>query len=221
MRLGLRDPISETRVDTPGTLLHVLMLAPSRQVSIGVDLASRSFVRLFHPHPTDVRTAPRFGDVAVGRVGLAAEDAHMDSPEVVQMSTPLQAVGKMKPRQIERLLEPLQQQPGTPLFGCEGPAIPMWALPTTSSITLIEPQHDISLQTGSSGVTASFRWRGYTYRLPVEDRRVLARLDWLPPQPVQGRPLAELIGFFPSRLLIGLTAPQHGYCYKAVSALMR
>jgi hypothetical protein len=197
-------------------------------MTIGVDLASTAFVRLHHPEPRSHASAPRFGDVAVGRVDAANEDRSFNdpvpglvtAPDSVHLGASMKTVGRMRNRQLDRLLSPLQLPAGSPLFGCEGPAIPMWALASTPSVSLVEPEDDISIVTGRAGVVARFRWRGYTYELPIDDRRLLARLDWLPEQPVKGRSLAELIGFFPSRALLALGEPQQGYCYKSVAALL-
>jgi hypothetical protein len=99
--------------------------------------------------------------------------------------------------------------------------LPMWSVNTVPAISLLEPQSDVAITMTQTGAAVQFGWRGYTYQLPVEDRRVLRRLDWLPNSPVRGRALAEVIGFFPSRLLLGLSEPTNGYCYKTAVALLR
>jgi hypothetical protein len=220
MRLALRQTISESRPTAPGSLIHVLILSPSRSVTVGVDLGSGAFVRMVHEAPKDSQNAPRYGDVAVGR--LSSQDDGFALPnEDVFLGQPLKTVGHMRPRQLEKTLQPLHHPDGKPLFGCEGPALPMWSVNTVPAIALIEPKTDLAVTMTESGAAVRFGWRGYTYQMPLEDRRVLRRLDWLPNSPVGGRALAEVIGFFPNRLLLGLSEPVNGYCYKTAVALLR
>jgi hypothetical protein len=218
MRVATQRP----RTETPGTAMHVLVLSPSPTRTIGVDLASGAFVRMDHPAPQGDRAklAPRWRDVAIGRVG---EGMHADLPtprEAVALQHPLRTVGKMSTRKTDRILRPLQHNPGRALLGCEGPAIPIWALGTTPAVTIVEPDGGLYLDVGATGVWAMFGWKGYTHRVRVEDRRVMARLDWFPPTPVSASGLGTTLGFIPRRMLMTYTDPIQGYCYKTVTALL-
>jgi hypothetical protein len=223
MRSALKPPRLEARSSTPGATLHVLVLAPSRELTYGVDLGSGAFVKMHHERPYRTEEAPRYGDVAVGQ--LAATDANPPEAlpaEDVVLQSPLRTVGRMKPRHIEKTLQPLHHLSGRPLFGCEGPALPMWSVGrTTNGVTLVEPESDLAVTVTERGTTVRFRWRNHTYQLPLEDHRVNRRLDWLPDSPATGRALARVIGFFPSRVLLSLTEPVNGYCYKTAVALLR
>jgi hypothetical protein len=223
MRLALRPAIGEARPIQPGSAMHVLVLCPSRHQTVVVDLGSGSFVRMTHDAPRDSRSAPRYGDVAVGRL---SGDVDLADPLTLPtadapLAYPLKKVGQMKPRQIEKTLLPLVHPVGKPLFGCEGPALPMWSVGSVPAISLVEPETDVTVTMTTAGLCVRFGWRGYNYQMPLEDRRVLRRLDWLPNSPVKGRALAEVIGFFPSRMLLGLGEPINGYCYKTAVALLR
>jgi hypothetical protein len=220
MRLAMRPPRGEALPVVPGSAVHVLVLAPSRTLTVGVDLGSGAFVRMTHEPPKESNLAPRYGDVATGRMGVAA-DNEVRPTEHVSLLNPLRTVGRMKPRQIEKVLAPLVHPVGKPLFGCEGPALPMWSVGSIPVLGLIEPESDLAITVTDRGVAVRFGWRGYTYQLPVEDRRILRRLDWLPKSPVAGRALAEVVGFYPSRVLLGLSEPVNGYCYKTALALLR
>jgi hypothetical protein len=220
MRLAIRPPRGEALPVEPGSSVHVLVLAPSRTVTVGVDLGSGAFVRMMHEPPAEPKLAPRYGDVALGRVGTPS-DTEVRPTEHINLMTPLRTVGRMKSRQIEKTLTPLVHPTGKPLFGCEGPALPMWSLGTVPVVGLIESESDLAVTVTNQGVAVRFGWRGYTYQLPLEDRRILRRLDWLPNSPVKGRALAEVVGFFPSRLLLGLSEPVNGYCYKTALAFLR
>jgi hypothetical protein len=202
--------------------MHVLVLAPSQHLTYGVDLGSGAFVRMHHDVPAHRELAPRYGDVALGRIGLDPDADGAQPPEDTVLHAPLRRVGHMSPRQIDKTLVPLQHRSGRPLFGCEGPALPMWAVgSTTSAVSLVEPESDLAVTVTDRGTTVRFRWRAYTYQLPVNDARVNKRLDWLPDSPVAGRPLARVMGFYPRRLLLSLSEPMNGYCYKTAVALLR
>ena len=223
MRSALKPPRGEARPNIPGAAMHVLVLAPSKHLTYGVDLGSGAFVRMHHDQPTRSHDAPRYGDVAIGQLGVDPDAAVGTRPaEDVLLQAPLRRVGLMKQRQIDKTLVPLQHRTGRPLFGCEGPALPMWGVDsTTCAVSLVEPESDLAITVAQQGTTVRFRWRQYTYQLPVNDARVNRRLDWLPDSPVTGRPLAQVMGFYPRRLLLALSEPDNGYCYKTAVALLR
>jgi hypothetical protein len=223
MRSALKPPRGEARPNVPGAAMHVLVLAPSQRLTYGVDLGSGAFVRMHHAAPTHRDTAPRYGDVAIGQIGEDPDAAAGAQPsEDTMLQVPLRRVGHMTPRQIDKTLAPLHHRTGRPLFGCEGPALPMWAVDqTTSGVSLIEPESDLAVTVTDQGTAVRFRWRAYTYQLPVDDSRVNKRLDWLPDSPVGGRALAHVMGFYPRRLLLALSEPSNGYCYKTAVALLR
>jgi hypothetical protein len=220
MRVALRPTWSEARPTASGSAMHLLVLCPSRNLTYGVDLASGAFLRIHHPAPIELAKAPRQYDVATTRV---ADDGSLvlSSPEDLVASNSPRTVGHMRPRQVERILSLLHHPEGQPLFGGEGPSVPLWSLDNRPSVSLVQPNSDLAVRATEQGLMAQFRWRGYTYSLPVEDRRLLSRMDWFPENPVQGRALAEVLGFFPSRLLLSLSEPVNGYCYKQAVGLLR
>ncbi len=202
--------------------MHVLVLDPSPDRTVGVDLASGAFVRMDHPAPTGaaIQEAPRCFDVAIGLVG---ESAYPDLPvprEQVTLERPLRKVGRMSRRKAERYLRLLEHNPGRAILGCEGPAVPIWALGTAPGVTIIRPAGHLYLDVSHHGVSALFEWHGYTHRVRVDDRRVMSRLDWFPPTPVEAHRLGNALGFVPKRMLLTLSDPIKGYCYKTVAALL-
>ncbi len=203
--------------------MHVLVLAPSPTRTLGVDLASGAFVRMDHPAPRGerVKTAPREFDVAVARVGTRPENETAIHRESVVLDQPLSTVGRMSKRKVERILRPLQHVPGSSLLGCEGPAVPMWDLETLPGVAIVRPEGDMFIDVNENGVWAMFNWKRHTHRVRVEDRRLFSRLDWFPETPVAANKLGPALGFVPRRLVLSFTDPVNGYCYKAVSALLR
>ena len=215
------------RTSVPGSVIHVLVLAPLRAATVGVDLASGAFVRMSHSPPTprhDQRPAPplRAFDVAASRVAHMDElDLPPEHPEVLMVANAPQRVGRMSHRQADRYLRPLIQPRHLPLLGFRGPSTPFWTIDKDRpSVTLVVPETEPAVAMRPNGVRCSFRWHGHIHDVPVEDARVLRRLDWFPENPVRGEALASVIGFRPGRLLLTLSGPVGGHCYKVASGLL-
>lgn len=203
--------------------MHVLVLAPSPHHTVGVDLASGAFVRMDHPAPAGIalQTAPRWFDVAVGRVGERdSRDGLVSHRESVTLDRPLNKVGRMSERKADRFLRALHHIPGSSILGSEGPALPMWAIGTTPGVAIVRPEGRLFLDVNESGVWAIFGWKRHTHRVRIEDRRVLARLDWFPSNPVLADNLGPTLGFVPKRLLVCYGEPVNGYCYKTAVSLL-
>ena len=218
----MRSALARQRTSTPGSVIHVLVLAPRRATTVGVDLASGAFVRLSHSDQPDSARPLRPHDVAACRVALVDElDLPREHPEAVVVASAPQRVGRMHSRQIDRYLRGLVQPRHLPVLGFCGPSTPFWTIDKDRpSVALVVPENEPAIAMRSNGVRCSFRWHGHTHDVPVDDPRVLRRLDWFPHNPVRGDALATVLGFRPARLLLTLSTPINGHCYKVVSSLL-
>ena len=155
-----------------------------------------------------------------------AEDPQRDDlaqPEAATAAGLPRQVGTLRGRRVRRLLERLAAPPDGPLLGFAGPAAPYWefrgARPSTA---LIEPTRGPQLiRRPSDGSTwVRFGWEREDVWLPVEDRHAARALDAARRQRLSGKDLATALGFEPQYLLVSLTRPRDGHCYKVCSAVL-
>jgi hypothetical protein len=205
------------RVAEAGAQLDLLVLASEPSGSIGVDLASGAFVRARHPvtagrvlRPFSVAT----GELALGDMFDAAQ------PELAELTGPPLPSDRMHPRKADRWLRPLLHPPRPPLLGLTGNAIPYWTLEgDRPSVSLVEPE-EIGVARAPGGYVCRFIWQSTFHELFLRDRRLLAALESRQVQRCGERQVHQLLGHAPDRLLIALTAPIQGYCYKAVMGVL-
>lgn len=222
----------------PGTALHVLVLSARRNDTVGIDLASGAFVRMSHPEAASLQRPrseevdapgprrqlprPRIFDVVTGRMAAVDDlDLPPEHPEAMLLTAAPIVVGRARGRQLDRYLRPVLHPRNQPLLGFYGPATPFWTIDhDRPSVGLVAPETEPAVRATPSGVRCSFRWQGHVQEIPVDDPRVHARLDWFPENPLRGRALADVMGFRPGLVLLTLSAPINGHCYKVASALL-
>jgi hypothetical protein len=205
------------RVAEAGARLQLLVLASEPNGSIGVDLASGAFVRARHPVVAG-RTLRPFsiagGELAMSDMFDAAQ------PELTELTGPLRPSARLHPRKAERWLRPLLHPPRPPLLGLTGNTIPYWTLEgDRPSVSLVEPD-EIGIARAPGGYVCRFVWQHTFHELFLRDRRLLAALESRQVQRCGERQVGQFLGHAPDRLLVALTAPIQGYCYKAVMAVL-
>lgn len=137
--------------------------------------------------------------VARARVAGDQSDADPVRPEEVTLDSPPRPVGHAGRRQAARMLRPVLHPAGEQLLGFAGPAVPYWTLDgTRPSVAVVAPFPAPVI----AGGQCRFRWRNMAHVLP------------LLPQAIETRPP------HPRRLVVTLSAPRQGYCYKVVAALL-
>lgn len=137
--------------------------------------------------------------IARARVAVDQSDADPVRPEEVTLDAPPRPLGPATRRRAERLLRAVLHPSDEHLLGIAGPATPYWALDgNRPSIAVVAP----SAAPVVSGSLCRFRWRNLVHALPVL------------PQALATRPA------HPRRLVVTLSAPRRGYCYKVVVALL-
>jgi hypothetical protein len=197
-----------------------------------VELDSGAFVRLRVDG-----VAP--GDPDEGNAGLGArllpfdvvdavwaEDPQRDDmaqPEAVTTHGPPALVGTWRGRQVRRLFKALVAPPSPRLLGFPGAAAPYWEFHGMQpSVALVEPSRGPMLlrRQADDLVWARFGWPGSDNWLPVEDRRALAGVRSSGWDRLSGRSLASVLGFHPQYLLVTVSRPRQGHCYKTVAAIL-
>jgi len=205
------------RVAEAGAQLDLLVLASEPSGSIGVDLASGAFVRARHPVSNGRILRPfsvASGELAPGDMFDAAQ------PELAELTGPLRPANRLNPRKAERWLRPLLHPPRPPLLGLTGNAIPYWTLEgDRPSVSLVEPD-EVGAARAPGGYVCRFMWEHTFHELFLRDPRLLAALESRRVQSCGERQIRNLLGHAPDRLLVALTAPIQGYCYKAVMGVL-
>jgi hypothetical protein len=200
-----------------------LVLAYGPEDIAAVELRSGAFVRL----RVDGGMEEQDGLLAFDVVDATwAEDPQRDDlaqPEAVSLSGPPVLVGSLRGRRARRLLKSLVAPPAQHLLGFAGSAAPYWEFHgMRPSVALVAPSRGPLLfrRRGDDSVWARFGWPGSDHWLPVEDRRALACLWASGRDRLSGRGLTGALGFRPSYLLITVSRPRQGHCYKTVAALL-
>jgi hypothetical protein len=205
------------RVAEAGAQLEFLVLASDPRGCIGVDLASGAFVRAHHP--VDERRFLKPFAVACGQLAPADMDDAAE-PERAELIGPPRPTARIHPRQAERWLRPLLHPPRLPLLGLAGNAIPYWTLQgDRPSVALIEP-NQVGVARSGAGYVCRFVWLDTFHELFLRDRRLTNALTRRQIERCGGRGLHAMLGHAPDRLLVALTPPVQGYCYKAVMAVL-
>ena len=181
---------------TAATEIELLVLAAWARGSVAVDLTTGALVRARWPDD-----GPPLAPLAVARAPLAPDQGAEDParPEAVELATAPRPVGHLAPRRAERWLRPLLHPPRKHLLGFPGPAAPYWTLGgDRPSVALVAPRTRPVLRQGR----CVFAWNNVVHALPL----LPCALAWRPDQP--------------RRVLVTLTGPRRGRCYKVVAALL-
>ncbi len=155
-----------------------------------------------------------------------ADDPQRDDlaqPEAVSVSGQPLVVGRLRGRRARGLLKGLVAPPAQQLLGFAGSAAPYWEFHgMRPSVALVVPSRGPLLfrRRADGSVWTRFGWPRIDQWLPVEDRRAVACL-WASGQDrLSGRALSTSLGFRPHYLLVAVSRPRQGHCYKTVTALL-
>ncbi len=207
------------RVAVAGAQLRMLVLAADVGGCVGVDMESGAFVRAMFRGAADDHLAPF--DVAVGEITEPPRPVDQSRPESVALAAPPRRTGSITPRRAERWLEPLRHPRRGSLLGFSGRAVPYWTLAgDRPSLTLVELAAGPQVRRGPFGYECRFIWQGARHQLPLLDHRALARLDEVGWPRYSARDVHHLLGHRVRHLLVVLTPPHQGYCYKVVASLL-
>ncbi len=206
-----------------GTDLHLLVLSCTDDDTTAVDLSSGALIRLRVPWPEG--HAPDLAAFELVEATLARDPERDDlaQPEAANAADLPRQVGTLRGRRVRRLLARLAAPPDGPLLGFPGPSAPDWefrgARPSTA---LVEPTRGPQLlRRPTDGSTwVRFGWERDDVWLPVEDRHAVRALDAARRERLSGKDLATALGFDPQYLLVSLTPPRDGHCYKVCSAVL-
>ena len=200
-----------------------MVLACTVEDTTAVDLGSGAVVRL------------RIGWDAPGGPGLEpfdvvdvewADDPEQDDlaqPEAVTVRGIPAALGKVRGRRARRVLRSVVIRAEPHLLGFPGTSAPYWEFRgMRPSVAVVVPSRGPVLfrRRQDDTVWARFGWPRSDNWLPVEDRRAIAALERARRDRLSGKDLDGALGFRPQFLVVALSRPREGHCYKIVASLL-
>jgi hypothetical protein len=199
------------------------VLSSGEEDTVAVDLSTGALVRLRiewgEDHPGDLVPF----DVVDA---IWADDPERDDlaqPEAVTLAGPPRTVGTLRGRKARRVLRHLVAPSDQHLLGFPGSSAPYWEFHgMRPSVALVVPARGPQLfrRQADDSVWARFGWTRSDNWLPVEDRRAVAALWTARRERVSGKELSSALGFKPHFLVVALSKPREGYCYKTVAAIL-
>lgn len=182
-----------------GVELSLLVLSVSSLGLTAVDLASGAFVRTGADQLGELDLRPY--DVVAARLASGAEPLDPTQPEAVTLAEPPTPVRRLPARRADRWLRPLLHPERSHLLGFAGPSIPFWELDgRRPSVALLATPAKVAF--GDDGLLrCRFLWLSLVHELPV----AAARASSLPGGG--------------SRVVVALTPPAGGHCYKVVAGI--
>jgi hypothetical protein len=223
-RLVRRSARRRHRVPTAGgSTLHLLVLSSTLEDTTVVDLATRTVLRVRVPWPDGYE--PDISTFDVVEVTLADDPERDDlaQPEATTVADLPRHVGTLRGRHVRKLLRRMVATPDGPLLGFPGASAPYWEFRGfRPSVALIEPTRSPQLirRSADGSTWVRFGWDREDVWLPVEDRRAARALDAARRERLSGKSLASALGFEPQYLLVTVSPPRDGHCYKVCAAVL-
>jgi hypothetical protein len=197
--------------------MELLVLASGRRSTVGVDLASGTLLRSHHPAVS--RRLDQFSVICATVSSWQQE--RPEQPEAIDFLHAPELTGRLVGWKADRFVRPLIHPTGRYLMGSQGQSVPCWMLDgDRPSVSIVEPETPLTIVVSERGVRARFGWNNHWVEAPVEDAQVLSRLDWLPHNPLSGRPLIAALGFRPDRMVMAWSRPKNGHCYRVIAGLL-
>lgn len=184
------------RTSLAGVEAQLLVLAGGQRWCAAIHLETGALVSARWDQPAEA-----LEPLVVARARLADDQADADPvrPEEVALADPPRPVGRASRRRADKLLRPVLHPSSEHLLGFAGPAAPYWTLTgARPSVAVVSPHRPPVVLGGS----CRFHWRNVAHSLPLLPQALATR----PPRPRQ--------------LVVTLSAPRQGLCYKVVAALL-
>jgi hypothetical protein len=188
-----------------------------------LDLGTRALIRLRVDAYGGPRQELKAFDLVDAEIAADPERDDLAHPEAVTISGYPEVVGTAPKRQARRYLRALVAPNERNLLGFPGSAAPYWEFRgMRPSVAVVAPALGPLLFRRQTDDTtwARFGWARNDNWLPVEDPMATQCLWSTGKDRLTGKDLAAALGFRPRYLLVALTPPRAGHCYKTVLALL-
>lgn len=207
-------------VDGPGSVARLLVLAAVGDECAAAELSTGAFVRArwgaWGEMPVKVY------DVVECEGAAREELPDPVRPETVHLASPPRLVGRLPRRKVRRFLDRIVSPGDQPLLGFPGPSTPYWAMTGIDpSLALVKVDGGLTLMRDSeSDIRARFRSSSTTHVLPVADPRLAELMAACGDSYLHGRSLEEALGQRPGYVLVAVSPPRAGHCYKVLAAVL-
>jgi hypothetical protein len=188
-----------------------------------VDMGTGAIVRLRTHEPESTESTLSAFDLIDTTWAKNPERDDLAQPEAVSVDGPPDPVGTLRGSRARRVLRRLVAPAEQNLLGFAGASAPYWEFAgMRPSVALVVPSRGPLLfrRRSDRSVWARFGWPRSDNWLPVEDRRSIAVLWASRRDRLAGKDLAKALGFKPHFVVVTLSKPRDGYCYKTVSAIL-
>src|SRR5580698_2124283 len=223
-RLLRRSARRREKIPTSGgSTLHLLVLASTSEDTTVVDMATRTVMRVRVPWPENHDPDITAFDVVEVTLAQDPERDDLAQPEDTTAADLPRHVGTLRGRHLRKLLRRMVASPEGPLLGFPGPSAPYWEFRGfRPSVALIEPTRRPQLirRNSDQSTWVRFGWDREDVWLPVEDPHAARALDAARRERLSGKALAAALGFDPQYLLVTVSPPRDGHCYKVCAAVL-
>jgi len=214
-----------------------MVLASGPDDLAAVELASGAMVRLRTPDGPDSpeppgstaetkradQSAVKPFDLIEAEVAFDPERDDLAQPEAITLAGHPERIGAARKRWARRRIRSLIAPAERHLLGFAGSAAPYWEFRgMRPSLALVAPTIGPLLfrRRADDSMWVRFGWSRSDNWLPVEDPRAIECLWAAGRDRLTGKELAAALGFRPRYLLVALSPPRDGHCYKTVLALL-
>jgi hypothetical protein len=178
-------------------------------------------LRLTNLRPDSTELKPF--DLVDAELATDPERDDLAQPEAITLAGFPEHVGTAPKRWARRRLRALVAPTERHLLGFAGSAAPYWEFRgMRPSLALVTPSLGPLLfrRKTDDSTWVRFGWSRNDNWLPVEDPRATACLWSTGRDRLTGKDLASALGFRPRYLLVALTPPRAGHCYKTIVGLL-
>jgi hypothetical protein len=155
-----------------------------------------------------------------------ADDPERDDlaqPEAVTVAGVPSTLGSAQGRRARGVLRSVVVPTPQHLLGFPGSSAPYWEFHGRQpSVAVVVPSRGpvVFRRREDDTLWARFGWPRSDNWLPLQDRRAAAALEAARRDRLSGKDLESALGFRPHFLVVALSRPRDGYCYKTVVALL-
>lgn len=208
-----RHPAFRSPLAPAGARVRLLLLAPGDGEAACIDLDTGGL--LWATWDIESSTVVPIGlkpmDVVTARTVKNPTPPDPSRPETVQLNEAPVALGRLRGRRAQKLLTPLEHPDSNQLLGFAGPAVPYWTLVGDHpSMTIVKPNGEIVVAESVDSLVVRFRFNGMLHELPCTDPAAMEAIEKRGGHALRAK----------RRILITLSPPYIGHCYKVVPALL-
>jgi hypothetical protein len=200
-----------------------MVLACTDEDTTAVDLATGAVVRLRIEWGDGREPGVEPFDVVDVEWADDPERDDLAQPEAVTVAGVPSTLGSVKGRRARAVLRSVVVPTPQHLLGFPGSSAPYWEFHGMQpSVALVVPSRGpvVFRRREDDSVWVRFGWPRSDHWLPLEDRRTIAALGAARRDRLSGKDLDAALGFRPHFLVVALSRPRDGHCYKTVVALL-